>query len=100
MYTVLFDELVLKKDFKAIDPADRKRIVRAVRDKLTRDPEHFGDPLRRGLAGLWKLRVGKYRVVYEIEEEQVTVYVLKVGFRRDKEVYVETLKRLKELSEG
>lgn len=94
MYAVLLDELVLKKDFKAIDISDRKRILRAIRSKLTRVPEKFGSPLSHSLSGLWKLRVGKYRVVYEIQEEKVVVYVVKIGFRRDEEVYIEAVKRL------
>ena len=93
MYTVLIDELVFKEDFRKIDKPDQQKIIRAVRKKLTRDPEGFGAPLRGGLKGLWKLRVGQYRVVYEIKKQEIVVYVVKVGFRRDEEVYREVLKR-------
>jgi mRNA interferase RelE/StbE len=31
----------------------------------------------------WRLRVGDYRVIYEIDDEQRTVTVLQVGHRRD-----------------
>lgn len=93
MYTVLIDELVFKEDFRKIDKADQQKIIKAIRKKLTRDPEGFGTPLRGGLKGLWKLRVGQYRVVYEIKKNEILVYVVKVGFRRDEEVYKEVLKR-------
>ncbi len=95
MFTVLIDELVFKKDFKGIDNPGRQKIIKAIRKKLVIDPERYGDPLKGDLRGLWKLRVGQYRVVYEIKTEKVLVYVIKVGFRRDEEVYKEAIKRLK-----
>jgi len=37
------------------------------------------------LAGIaaWSLRVGRYRVIYEIEEQALIVTVIKIGHRRD-----------------
>lgn len=95
MYTVLIDELVLKEDFRKIDKPDQQKIIKTIRKKLTSEPEIFGSPLRSDLKGLWKLRVGPYRAIYEIKKKEVLVYVIKVGFRRDEEVYKEILKRFK-----
>lgn len=95
MYTVLIDELVFKKDFKGIDKSDKQKIIRAIRKKLTSDPENYGNPLKGDLKELWKLRVGQYRIIYEIQADKIVVYVIKVGFRRDEEVYKEAIKRLK-----
>lgn len=97
MYAVLIDELVFKEDFKGIDKSDQRKIIKAIRKKLTTNPEVYGQPLKRDLQGLWKLRVGQYRVVYRIEKDKILVYVVKVGFRRDEEVYKETIKRLRHL---
>jgi mRNA interferase RelE/StbE len=94
MYRIVFDELVLRKDFRKIDRQDQRRIVRAIRQKLSAKPKDFGRTLRGELKGFWKLRVGEYRVIYEIEEDQVLVYVVLVGFRRDEEVCREALARL------
>ncbi len=93
MYTVMIDELIFKEDFRKIDKSDQQKIIKAIRKKLTRDPEGFGAPLRGDLKGLWKLKVGPFRVVYEIKKKEILVYVVKVGFRRDEEVYREVLKR-------
>ena len=95
MYTVVIDEWVFEKDFKRIDKADQKRIVRAIRDKLTTRPTEFGEPLAGAFSGFWKLRVGRYRVIYEIEEEKIQVYVVMVGFRRNAEVYKKLISRLR-----
>ena len=95
MYTVEIDELVFSEDFRRIDAAGQKRILKAVRKKLTQEPKAYGEPLSGEYKGFWKLKVGPYRVIYEIIEDQVTVYVVKVGYRRDSEVYMELAKRLK-----
>lgn len=94
MYTVVIDELVFKKDFKRIDKPDQKRIVRAIRNKLITKPKVFGKPLSGAFSGLWKLREGRYRIIYEIEEEKIQVYVIIVGFRRNTEVYKKLISRL------
>ncbi len=92
-YRVVIDELVFDKDFKKIDPADRKRIIKAIRQKLTSKPKEFGQPLRGDLKGYRKLRVGEYRVIYMIEDERALVYVVLIGFRRNMEVYRTSLPR-------
>ena len=94
-YTVVIDDLVLKKDFKRIDISDQRRIIRDIRKKLTTKPKENGAPLGKDFAGLWKLRVGEYRIIYEIEQDRVQVYVILVGFRRDAEVYKKLVYRLK-----
>jgi mRNA interferase RelE/StbE len=94
MYKVLIDELVFSEDFKKIDRAGQKRIVKAIREKLSTNPKEHGNHLGGDLKGYWRLRVGPYRVIYEVIESKVTVYVIKVGYRRDSEVYNELAKRL------
>lgn len=93
------DVLVFEEDFKAIDKPDQQRIIKTIRKRLTAEPERYGQPLKEDLKGLWKLRVGQYRVVYEVKKNEVVVYVIKVGFRRDEEVYKELIKRLRKLKE-
>ena len=55
MYTVVIDELVFEKDIKKISQADKQRIFRAIRNKLTSNPQEFGVPLRGNFSSLWKL---------------------------------------------
>jgi mRNA interferase RelE/StbE len=93
-YRIVVDELVLKKDFRKIGLEDQRKIIRAIRQRLATRPKDYGEPLRGELKGFWKLRVGQFRVIYEIYEEQVVVSVIMVGFRRDEEVYRAALGRL------
>jgi mRNA interferase RelE/StbE len=61
----------------------RDRIRKAIEERLILDPVKFGEPLRRSLAGFRKLRVGDYRVIYQVHG--AVVVILKIGHR--KEVY-------------
>ncbi|MDD2819559.1 MAG: type II toxin-antitoxin system RelE/ParE family toxin [Candidatus Nanopelagicales bacterium] len=50
---------------------------------LAKNPRRVGKPLLGNLEGSWSARRGEYRVVYEIDNEIVTVTVLRIGHRRD-----------------
>ncbi len=80
-------------DLKSVGPFAAKRILRAIDSKLTQAPLQFGSPLSGNLSFFRKLRVGDYRVVYQAVNSDVTVYVLAVGPRRDKEIYTAAGKR-------
>ncbi|MFC1643706.1 type II toxin-antitoxin system RelE/ParE family toxin [Candidatus Omnitrophota bacterium] len=47
---------------------------------LSKDPTQ-GKPLRLSLKGKWSYKVGVYRVLYTIEQNILTVYVLDIGYR-------------------
>ena len=94
-WAVEFHPLVRDLDLPALDQAARSRILKAVRAKLAVDPEAYGERLRAELHGYWKLRVGEYRVIYEVRKNLVMVLVLKIGYRRDDEVYKQMAKRLR-----
>lgn len=80
-FRLIYHDLVQSEDLPHIGHAERKRIAHAIEYRLTSYPEQFGKPLRFTLTGLWSLRVGSYRVIYEIEGEEVIV--LAVSHRRD-----------------
>jgi mRNA interferase RelE/StbE len=61
----------------------KERIGKAIEERPILGPVRFGEPLRRSLAGFRKLRVGDYRVIYQVHGS--TVVILKIGHR--KEVY-------------
>ena len=97
IWTIKIHNLVLSEDFIGLNTADKETILKAVRKKLTIDPESYGKPLTGLLKGLWRLRVGDYRVVYRIIKSEIVVLVIKVGIRKDDSVYKELVKRLKRM---
>ena len=97
MWQVEIHPLVWEEDFTRLDSQARVRITKAIRSKLTTHPNEFGKPLSGPLQGYWRLRVGDYRVIYRIEQNRLVVLVIKVGMRRDAQIYIETLPRLRKL---
>jgi mRNA interferase RelE/StbE len=83
----------IEEDLESIGPSAARRIIRAINEKLARSPLKFGAPLSGNLTNFRKLRMGDYRVVYQVREKTVVVYVLAVGPRRDKEIYKAAMKR-------
>ncbi len=67
---------VVNRDLPGIPRNLQKRILNAIENRLTTEPDRYGTRLRRSLWGLWKRRVGDYRVVYEIREREVLVWVI------------------------
>ena len=97
MWEVKIHRLVLEEDFKNINNTDRKKILKAIRRKLSSEPLKFGAPLRGEFSVYRKLRAGDYRVIYRTKGEELLVLVVKAGKRRDAEVYKQLLNRLNRL---
>lgn len=95
MYTVVLDARIFEEDFRSIDRPQQQRLIRTIRKKLTTHPDEYGKPLTANLKGFWKLKVGEFRVVYQIIEARVEVYVVSIGYRRNEEAYLAAAKRLK-----
>jgi len=78
----MFEESA-RKELVALDRAAQTAIVRYLRERIATDqnPRRFGDPLRKELMGLWKYRIGSYRVICDIKDEELTVLVVRIGHR-------------------
>lgn len=63
-------------------PRDVKvRLIEAI-DGLAQEPL-AGVLLKGGLRGLRRLRVGRYRIVYEVQEDDLVILVVRVAHRRE-----------------
>lgn len=76
VYAVAYRPEVEQADIPAIPRNLQIRIFRAIETRLMIEPTRYGQRLRRSLSGWWKLRVGDYRVVYEIKGQGVTVWTI------------------------
>ncbi len=75
-----------RKVLLSLPQADQTRIANAI-DSLANDPRQPRTRKLKGTQGLYRFRVGDYRLIYEIQDEQLVVVVVKIGHRR--EVYRE-----------
>jgi mRNA interferase RelE/StbE len=69
------------KVLRKLPEADRRRLIEAI-DRLRETPT-AGGALKGEFAGLRRLRVGRYRVIYEVVEAELVVLVIRVGHRKD-----------------
>ncbi|MEM2914235.1 MAG: type II toxin-antitoxin system RelE/ParE family toxin [Candidatus Bathyarchaeia archaeon] len=79
-YNVLLKKSV-DKDLRRIDPAQIPRIVEAIRE-LAKDPFPSGSRKLRGTENLYRIRIGDYRIVYEIDNESKTITIHYIRHRR------------------
>lgn len=70
------------RQVRKLDPRARRR-VQAVIELLADQPRPPGATMLTGAHGLWRVRTGDYRVIYEINDGVLVVLVVAVGHRRD-----------------
>jgi mRNA interferase RelE/StbE len=82
-YNLRYHPKVRKIDIPKLDQKIKATIKGAIEKRLCTHPDRYGKPLQRTLKGYWKLRIGDYRVVYRIRQEEIQI--LAIAHR--KEVY-------------
>lgn len=80
-YKILLKRSVLKKDFGGIPKGDAARIMAAIRE-LGDNPRPVGVMKLSGQER-YRLRQGDYRIIFSIQDQESTVWVVKIGHRRD-----------------
>ena len=66
---------------KLKDKEAKKRIENKLKE-LKENPE-LGKPLVGKLSGLWTIRFGKYRAIYQIRKNELLIIILKLGHRKN-----------------
>ncbi len=70
------------RQLRKLDPQGRRRVQAAI-ELLAEDPRPPAAKMLVNSDGAWRVRVGDYRVVYEIEDGHLVVLVLAIGHRRE-----------------
>jgi len=81
MYRVEFGRRAAR-DFRRLSTDIQRRIDSAIQG-LANDPRPPGCKKLAGEDSLWRIRVGDYRIVYQVQDDALLVIVLKVGHRRE-----------------
>jgi mRNA interferase RelE/StbE len=76
-------------------PPDVKRSVKQALRSLSTDP-FSGAPLMRELSGLWRFKVRRFRIIYELDRKARIIRIFAIGHRR--EVYEELADRLRRVA--
>ena len=84
MYKVRFSDSALKQ-MENLD----KQTLRVIKNWIvknlvdTDDPRRHGRPLKGNLVGVWRYRVGDYRLFADIRDNVLTIFIFEVGHRRE-----------------
>ncbi|MBI3128420.1 MAG: type II toxin-antitoxin system RelE/ParE family toxin [Candidatus Tectomicrobia bacterium] len=70
-----------KRDLKKVSPQTKEDILTAI-EELAEEPRPVGCKKVRG-ADAYRIRVGAYRVIYQIFDVRLLILVVRVGHRRE-----------------
>jgi mRNA interferase RelE/StbE len=79
-YKICFKESV-EKDFRTIPKKDIRKIILRIH-ALAGDPRPPGHEKLTGQER-YRIRQGHYRIIYSIQDKEFTVWVVKIGHRKD-----------------
>ncbi len=73
-----------EKKFLKLDKPVQKRFQKYIKKILdSGSPRDFGKPLKSNLTGLWRYRVGDYRLICVIEDTQLVITTVDLDHRKD-----------------
>jgi mRNA interferase RelE/StbE len=81
VWRLLIDQRA-RKHLERLDPVIQRRIAKAI-DALTTDPEPAGCKSLRGMTDVLRVRVGDYRILYQLARADHVVQVIDIDHRRD-----------------
>ncbi len=83
MYRITLDEHVVKNDIPALPKHVKAQMQKAFAERLMTAPLLYGKPLRHEYKGYRRLRIGKYRIIYKVDEAKKEVFVIAIDHRKD-----------------
>ncbi len=83
------------RSFRKLDRPDQRKLKAWIEKHLVGcdDPRASGKPLSGNRRGLWRYRVGVYRIIADIQDDRVVILLIDIGHRR--EVYRSALEKEK-----
>lgn len=84
VWTIEYTETAARQ-LSRLDKPVARRILNYLSNRIApaEDPRLHGKALVGQLSGLWRYRVGDYRVICSIKDEQLTILVVQLGGRGD-----------------
>jgi mRNA interferase RelE/StbE len=78
-----FDRRALR-ELNKLDPQSKQQILSYLEERIGTEanPRRFGKSLKANLSGLWRYRVGDYRIICRIVDDELVVLVLAAGHRK------------------
>ena len=72
-----------QKDIRKLDPMIRNKIITSIFNlEMNRTPQQFKPLVGKSVAE-FRIRIGNYRVLYDVYDEKKEVLILRIGHRKD-----------------
>jgi addiction module toxin, RelE/StbE family len=83
-YEVIYSQNAIK-ELKKLDKHIRKLILAWIEKNLVNcnNPRQHGKPLVANHSGKWRYRIGDYRIIAEIEDEKIIIFIVTIGHRKN-----------------
>ncbi|ONK24680.1 addiction module toxin RelE [Bacillus sp. VT-16-64] len=83
-YQIVYTKKAIKSLSK-IDPAQQRMIIAWIEKNLinTENPKSLGKNLKGNLKEYWRYRVGNYRILADINNDEVKIIIFNIGHRKD-----------------
>lgn len=75
MFVITYHTKVIE-DLATVSSTNKKSIRDAIEEKLQTEPEFFGKPLQYSLCSLRSMRVGDYRVIFQLQKKEVFIVLI------------------------
>ena len=84
MYSVILSKHA-EKNLQKLKKKDKKNFGIIIKhlESLKQNPKFYGKLLTGNLAGLWSYRTADFRVIYEIQEDKLIVFVIEIEHRKN-----------------
>ena len=83
-YHVVYTKKAIKS-LEKVDKAQQRLIIAWIEKNLmnTEDPRALGKSLKGNLKAYWRYRVGNYRILADIDDDEIKIIVFNIGHRKD-----------------
>lgn len=84
MWQIKWDDRA-RKELRSLDVPVQNKILNYLQQRVRDNPRHFGRELGGNKAGLWRYRIGDYRLICQVRDDHLVILIIAVGHR--KEIY-------------
>lgn len=72
-----------QRQLQRLTPEDARRVRESLRD-LVNNPRPIGSVKLSGFTAVWRIRAGRFRIIYEVYDEERRLMVLRVARRNER----------------
>ena len=83
-WKIEIDERALK-ELKKLGHEAQREIIKYLKERVAKseNPRTSGKSLVGNFAGLWRYRLGQYRIICQIKDKELIVLIIRIGHRKD-----------------